>query len=121
MVSNDNAGTSLEVIADLSEEAGLHELVGGGLEIRAADLRTNSESRKRCDLGFGEDLFAIGMDLAKRCRGAVGGLWQSRESRCQHEERQRGEARSKMPKHPLILAEIDLDYSTVTDFARLRG
>jgi hypothetical protein len=41
--------------------------------------------------------------------------------RWQQEQRQRGKSRSKWETHADILAENGAGYSTVTDFARLRG
>ncbi len=44
MVNDDNTRASFKAVADFVEEARLHELVGTGLQIRAANLGTEDEA-----------------------------------------------------------------------------
>src|SRR6266436_9503571 len=81
VIGHQNASEArLEVVTDFSEQAALHELVGRGLQIIAADLGARDQAGYGDNLGFGEQFFAFGVDLAQSRGGSVRSLRRSRES-----------------------------------------
>src|SRR5215472_11089840 len=126
VVSNNNAVASFKAVADFVEQAGLHELVRSGLQISAANLRAEHETSQRRNLGFKEMFLAFNANFAQGCRQVVSGLRQRRTSSRGQQQQQSGAGDSEIAQHRPILAKLHSiqirgDYSTVTDFARLRG
>jgi len=97
------------------------ELVSGGLQIVAANLSARSQTGDSDNLSFGENFFALNVTLAAA-------KWQqvpeSALMRGKMPEQQRaGMRRAKREKREASPYSNGngADYSTVTDFARLRG
>src|SRR5258708_11899064 len=101
----DAGGLGLKVVTYFGEKSALNEPVGGGLQIIPADLGTGDQAGYRNDLGLGEEFFAVGVDFAQRCGGAVRSLSRSRESVRQEEKQESSETRSKIARHVSIVAE----------------
>ena len=112
-----------EIVADLGKEPAGDKLVGTALQVAAAYLGADLHGGQSGDLRFAEDFRAVGADFAKRCggRGRVGSLRRERVRSGDSRDEKRHEARADELTHAFILAENRPVYSTVTDFARLRG
>jgi len=64
----------VEVVFNVSEETGVNELIRGGLQSVAIDLRVYLKLGDGDDLGLGQSFEAIYVDFMERGRGWCGGL-----------------------------------------------
>src|SRR6516162_2367879 len=121
VVSDNDSRAGLEFVADLVEKTGFGELVGASLQIGATHLGAEGEAGQRYRLCFGKMFLPIHANFAQRCRCRPRCLRGYRIGRCEKEQHEKRGIPSKKTSHRFILAETTVDYSTVTDFARLRG
>src|SRR5690348_16020135 len=74
VVSDHNSCASLKVVAHFGEEPALYQLVGGRLQIRAADLRTGGEAGELSNLPRGKTLLPFNANFSERCGCSIRSL-----------------------------------------------